>query len=87
MGVGIVALCKTDPAPWAQTLMPHHLVEAVVLRLNKRFPTGKISRQQNQSPNKPVQNANTCRTQNPDTLRAGRVGAAHGGAVRGNGAG
>ena len=29
----------------------------------------------------------TCRIQNPDTLRAGRVGAAHGGAARGAGLG
>ena len=32
-------------------------------------------------------NSLTCRTKNPDTLRAGRVGAAHGGAARGGGAG
>ena len=28
MGTGTIALCKTDPVSWAQTLMPHHPVEA-----------------------------------------------------------
>ena len=28
MGTGTVALCKTDPITWAQTLMPPHPVEA-----------------------------------------------------------
>ena len=28
MGTGTVALCTTDPVWWAQTLMPHHPVEA-----------------------------------------------------------
>ena len=36
MGTGTVALCKTDPVSWAQTLMPHHPVEA-------HFHTGPIT--------------------------------------------
>ena len=39
---------------------------------HKRCPTGKISQQQNQSPNRPVQNANTSHDVEACRLRAGR---------------
>ena len=63
---------RTGPGDMRPSYSPRHRRHVSCVIEHKRCPTGKISQQQNQSQNKPVQNANTSHAAEACRLRAAR---------------